>query len=639
MQPSTIRVRIEIEGADTIERTFARPFTLGRVPECDIQVPSGMISRVHAEVVYEAGQWWIYDRNSTNGVFQEGVRITQAAVGEHAIFRLGKNGPVVRLQTEQALKPVSTRLEHITSIEDVPPSAQDAPPSFEEEPAFREEPSAEEEEAPEWSSPLPPLASSPGQEEKKQDETVWGLPAWTSTPSLQEPHEAEDGPKLSPKEAFEARRRAAMGQQPTGTPPAPATPPDPPKEEAAPAASGAASTPRTDEPSVDQVIARYFDAEDDTPAGERTMLIRHAYKAVKKKEKRKYTGIIVAVGVLFLLAAGFAVFKQIQDTRQQRLAQDIFVQMKQQDLRMAQVIHVVAGREDASDAELQQLVEDVRQDRQRLAAQYNGYVKELGLYRKLSEEEELIFRVARIFNESEFGMPAGFIREVRRTIHEHWQGPGRRTYITAVERAQQNGYIPVIVETMQEYGLPPEFFYLSMQESVFDVNAVGPATRWGIAKGMWQFIPSTARRYGLRPGPREDLRVVDEQDERHDFRKATEAAAKYLLDIYSTPAQASGLLVIASYNWGEHRVVNKLEELPGPQAIPEEAFAGIPLDPSERTYWRFLNEYSDRMPEETKDYVLKIFAAAVIGQNPRLFGFDFDNPLQPYMEIPGDLVE
>ena len=63
-------------------------------------------------------------------------------------------------------------------------------------------------------------------------------------------------------------------------------------------------------------------------------------------------------------------------------------------------------------------------------------------------------------------------------------------------------------------------------------------------------------------------------------------------------------------------------------------FAGIPQNPQQRSYWRFLNEYGDRMPQQTKDYVFYIVSAAVIGQNPRLFGFDFDNPLEPYLSVP-----
>ncbi|RWX47880.1 hypothetical protein VT98_11944, partial [Candidatus Electrothrix communis] len=47
----------------------------------------------------------------------------------------------------------------------------------------------------------------------------------------------------------------------------------------------------------------------------------------------------------------------------------------------------------------------------------------------------------------------------------------------------------------------------------------------------------------------------------------------------------------------------------------------------ERNFWQFLKKYRKKMPQQTYDYVFYIFSAAVIGDNPRLFGFDFDNPL------------
>jgi soluble lytic murein transglycosylase-like protein len=260
-------------------------------------------------------------------------------------------------------------------------------------------------------------------------------------------------------------------------------------------------------------------------------------------------------------------------------------------------------------------------------------VQELGLYRRLSAEEKLIHNTARVFRESEFSMPAGFVREVRQMIDTYWLGPGRARYTQAVARAQENGYVEPIVEALMRRGLPPELFYLALQESDFRVDAIGPRTRWGIAKGMWQFIPSTARRFGLAIGPREDDRVVDPDDERHDFRKATDAAARYLQTIYTTDAQASGLLVVASYNWGEHRVNRKLNQMPA--GIPEEALKGLDATPDARNYWRFLTEYRNRMPQETRDYVLRVFAAAVIGQDPRHFGFDFDDPLQAAIESAG----
>jgi membrane-bound lytic murein transglycosylase D len=175
------------------------------------------------------------------------------------------------------------------------------------------------------------------------------------------------------------------------------------------------------------------------------------------------------------------------------------------------------------------------------------------------------------------------------------------------------GYPKKIVAEFQKQNLPAQFFYLAMQESDFDELAVGRTTRWGIAKGMWQFIPETGTRFGLKIGPLSGFRRADPVDERHNWEKATEAAARYIKDIYSTDAQASGLLVMASYNWGENRVIKMLRTMPA--------------NPRERNFWKVLERHRDQIPKDTYDYVLSIVSAAVIGENPRLFGFGFDDPL------------
>jgi hypothetical protein len=207
-------------------------------------------------------------------------------------------------------------------------------------------------------------------------------------------------------------------------------------------------------------------------------------------------------------------------------------------------------------------------------------------------------------------MPKDFSKEVFRYIGE-WKKSGllRRS----VAKAKELGYVPVIANSMLENHLPPQFFYLALKESAFDTSICGPPTRFGIAKGMWQFIPATAMQYGLRTGPLVHLPRADPRDERHRAWKSTRAAARYLRDIYDTEAQASGLLVIASYNWGHNVVRSLVRELPE--------------NPKERNFWKFLQKHRKRLPKQTYDYVFYIIAATVIGEQPRLFGFDFDNPL------------
>jgi membrane-bound lytic murein transglycosylase D len=91
------------------------------------------------------------------------------------------------------------------------------------------------------------------------------------------------------------------------------------------------------------------------------------------------------------------------------------------------------------------------------------------------------------------------------------------------------------------------------------------------------------------------------------------AAIKYLQELNNTEAQASGLLVIASYNWGENNIRQIINRMPE--------------NPRERNFWRLLS-YKD-IPRETYDYVFSIFSAAVICENQSLFRFKGDCPEIP----------
>ena len=348
---------------------------------------------------------------------------------------------------------------------------------------------------------------------------------------------------------------------------------------------------------------------------------------------------VTALALALVVAIGLGWADQIRQNRLEETLLDLHAQLRVQDVTIAELRRIAASR---VDPELDAQIARATQLRRDLSEQYEAGVRQTSLYTggsgpamlyrgsPATTEDEAIFRVARALGESELDMPRGFTEAVKREIRGYWTARGRGRFVRGIERAQAQGVDRLAVETFERYGLPHQLFYMALQESDFNAEAVGPPTRWGRAKGMWQFIPPTAQRYGLATGANPNSGSYDPFDDRHDVGKATEAAARYLSYIYTTDAQSSGLLVIASYNWGEGRIIKGVRRLGAPQAIPSDAFDGIPETPRARSYWHFLTVYRDRMPAETKDYVMKIFAAAVIGENPRLFGFDFDNPLAGY---------
>jgi membrane-bound lytic murein transglycosylase D len=358
--------------------------------------------------------------------------------------------------------------------------------------------------------------------------------------------------------------------------------------------------------SMEEVAAHYFDPKSGTPAGNHTMMVRRAFTQVQKQQTRRYGTLIAGALALLLVAVGVGVYQHYQLQRTRALAEQLFYNMKTVELQLArleQQVQATAG--DANRAD----VEKGRAQLAQMATQYNGLLEELGVLDKnLPPEERLILNVAREFGECELGMPREFVTEVKRYIGI-WQSNERLA--KALERAQEQELAPVITDVMRAHNLPPQFFFVALQESDFRHEAIGPTTRFGIAKGMWQFMPETATQYGLRTGPLLASPEFDLEDERFDPAAATQAAAKYIGDLYRGEAQASGLLVLASYNWGTTRVKKRI------LAMKE--------NPRDRNFWKLLGQ--TEIPKETRDYVFLIFAAAVIAEDPKLFGFKFEPPL------------
>jgi membrane-bound lytic murein transglycosylase D len=168
---------------------------------------------------------------------------------------------------------------------------------------------------------------------------------------------------------------------------------------------------------------------------------------------------------------------------------------------------------------------------------------------------------------------------------------GARRDIVTLWVNRSASYLSKARETFRERGLPEDLAFTAMIESGFKPDAV---SRVG-AKGMWQFMAGTARRYGLR---------VDRWvDERLDPEKSTVAAAHYLRDLYDM--FGSWALAQAAYNAGEVKVARAIR-LTG-----------------SRDFWTLAQ--SRYLRRETKDFVPQIHAATMIGRDPDRYGFDFDD--------------
>ncbi len=368
------------------------------------------------------------------------------------------------------------------------------------------------------------------------------------------------------------------------------------------------SLPEGTDPKVRQYIDHYLrEGADDEPAGDHTLMVRRAFSHLQSRQRRKFTWVVAGLCALVVAIGAYAVL-QYRETKQQReLAEELFYSMKSLDVEIANLQRLVAGSNPQATEQVAQY-----QDRRRaMQKNYDRFLTALRVYDpKVTPEQRLILRVARIFGECEVAAPPDFTSEIGSYIRK-WQSSPRLA--NAIRRAHDSGYTPVIVRELLKQGLPPQFFYLALQESNFDPYVSGPQTYKGIAKGMWQFIPETGAKYGLKIGPLVELRRADPGDERDQWDRATTAAAQYIKDLYIDDAQASGMLVMACYNWGEDKVLPLVRSMP--------------TNPRERNFWRLLQSYRGKVPKETYDYVFYIVSAAVIGENPRMFGFDFENPL------------
>lgn len=169
--------------------------------------------------------------------------------------------------------------------------------------------------------------------------------------------------------------------------------------------------------------------------------------------------------------------------------------------------------------------------------------------------------------------------------------------LLSIKRA--NRYFPVIEPILKANGIPDDFKYLALIESGLNPIARSPAG----AIGLWQFMPNTAKQFGLE--------VNNNVDERYHVEKATVATCKYLKQAYKK--YNNWICVAASYNAGQGRISSELNKQLATQAMD---------------LW---------LNEETSRYMFRLLAAKQVVNNPQQYGFLLKRehlyPSIPYTEV------
>lgn len=214
------------------------------------------------------------------------------------------------------------------------------------------------------------------------------------------------------------------------------------------------------------------------------------------------------------------------------------------------------------------------------------------------ELEREIRKILGKFNASTYAIPPIFRERLQFHIDELSTAGNRRAMYGRKQR-----YWPMIMKEFGALGLPEEMAFIAWVESGFDPEAQSGAG----AVGLWQMTTTTAQSLGLTV-------VAGGVDERLEPDKQTKAAATYLARLLSEFGEDSFMLVLASYNRGENgvrRALRQVAQEPG----------GFRKD--KRDFWHLYR--LKLLPEETREYVPKVLAAAIISGNAQKYGLGGSN--------------
>jgi hypothetical protein len=212
-------------------------------------------------------------------------------------------------------------------------------------------------------------------------------------------------------------------------------------------------------------------------------------------------------------------------------------------------------------------------------------------YREEDFVKQEIDSLMKEFGAEECSVPPEFVAEVDRFIRL-FQDRDRDLIVCAL--VDKHDVLERMRTILRRDHMPEDLAYMALVESGFEQSS---ASQEGAA-GFWQFTEETARDYGMR--------VNDRVDDRLDLSKSTEAASRYIRDlILEFGSGSSVMLAMAAYNSGPETVRRAVRSVKDPI--------------KQRNFWYLYQ--TQALPEETRLYVPRVFAAILIGRNPKRFGF------------------
>ena len=335
-----------------------------------------------------------------------------------------------------------------------------------------------------------------------------------------------------------------------------------------------------------------------------TNMLRTMYDA-NKNTRRKWLYAVAAILAVSVSVAAFFAVRAYQYRRIMEKAQIIRKDLDEYDNRIASA----KNNPDANKDDLEKLVGELEVKEKSLSSIQNRLDQDdFGKFYS-DPLERTIDQILMRFGEADYHIPKEMLSRVKYHIGVY---TGSLHDVIGRYIKRKDKYFPMIQRTFKEKNLPIELAYVSMLESGFNpmaLSAVG-------ARGLWQFMPATAKQFGLT--------VNETVDDRTDPAKATVAAAQYFKELIGMfGGKSSVMLCMAAYNAGEGRILNALRKIDDPMR--------------NRDFW-----YMYRMgylAEETNEYIPRVIALMIISENPQKYGYAAITPDTGTLESANDFVD